>query len=679
LEISCLRLSGRLPNPNRNRRIWQSGGSLKKLGFFLNILIKILKIKELKKKLQTPVIFGILIAALAGFIIIGVRAAGGFQFLELAMYDFYIRFQPQLSKTDPRILLITLSETDIKKQGTHPIPDGILAKLLETVLSQKPRVIALDMYRDIPVNPGSEHLVKIFSEYQNIITVKKLGNKNTPGINQPYMVKDNSLVSSNDILVDSEGVVRRGLLFLDDGKEAYHSFALMVALNYLKAEGIAPKSDPFNPEFLRLGNTTFVPLEKNDGGYIRMDARGYQFLLDFSGAKNSFSSISISDILSGEFKPQNIKDKIVIIGSTAESLKDFFFIPFQRSGDLGQVISGVELHAVIVSQLIGIAMNNRKLMRFMKEPYEWLWIMVWSFSGYLMGLSLHSFPRFVLSNIAGFAAWILITFILFKNSLWVPVIPPAVAGLLSSILVTAYLSYQEKTQRAILMQLFCSHVSKDVAESLWEQRDQFIKDGRPSPRKVTATVLFTDLRGFTSISEKMDAEVLMEWLNEYMGAMVKIVRNHNGIVNKFIGDSIMAVFGVPILRESEKEINQDAVNAVRCAIEMGKELESLNALWSAQNRPTTTMRVGIYTGTLVVGSLGSSQRQEYTVIGDTVNVASRLEGFDKNFDADNICRILIGESTLQRLGNQFHTEKLTSVSLKGKDQKIIVYKVLPFE
>ncbi len=227
------------------------------------------------------------------------------------------------------------------------------------------------------------------------------------------------------------------------------------------------------------------------------------------------------------------------------------------------------------------------------------------------------------------------------------------------------------------MQLFCSHVSKDVAESLWEQRDQFIKDGRPSPRKVTATVLFTDLRGFTSISEKLDAEVLMEWLNEYMGTMVKIVRDNNGTVNKFIGDSIMAVFGVPILRESEEEINQDAVNAVRCAIEMGKELGRLNAVWSEQRRPTTTMRIGIYTGPLVVGSLGSSQRQEYTVIGDTVNVASRLESFDKNFDAENICRILIGESTLQRLGDQFYTEKLTSVSLKGKDQKLTVYKVVP--
>jgi len=489
-----------LTNPNRNRRIWQSGGSLnhriwqscgslKKLGFFMNILIKILKIKELKKKLQTPAIFGILIAVLAGFIIIGVRAAGGFQFLELAMYDFYIRFQPQISKTDPRILLITLSETDIQEQKKYPIPDGILAQLLETVLAQKPRVIALDMYRDIPVHPGSEALVKIFSENHDIITVKKLGNENTPGINQPYMINDSSMVSSNDILPDSDGVVRRGLLFSDDGKEVYHSFALMVALHYLKSKGIVPKPDPFNPEFLRLGNTTFVPLEKNDGCYIRMDARGYQFLLDFSGAKNQFYSISISDILSGKFKPEKIKNKIVIIGSTAESLKDFFFIPFQRSGDLGKVISGVELHASIVSQLLGIATDKRKLMRFMKEPYEWLWIMVWSFSGYLMGLSLHSFPRFVLSNIAGFAAWILVTFILFKNSFWVPVIPPAVAGLLSSILVTAYLSYQEKSQRAILMQLFCSHVSKDVAESLWEQRDQFIRDGRPSPRKVTATVL----------------------------------------------------------------------------------------------------------------------------------------------------------------------------------------------
>jgi adenylate cyclase len=255
-------------------------------------------------------------------------------------------------------------------------------------------------------------------------------------------------------------------------------------------------------------------------------------------------------------------------------------------------------------------------------------------------------------------------------------VPPAVGGLFSTVLVTTYLSYQEKLQRAILMRLFCSHVSKDVAESLWERRDQFLKDGRPLPQTVTATVLFTDLRGFTSVSEKLNAEELMEWLNEYMKAMVNIVRNNKGVVNKFIGDAIMVVFGVPIIRECEADICQDAVNAVGCAIEMGKELERLNLLWAEQQRPTVSMRVGIYTGSLVVGSLGSSQRQEYTVIGDTVNVASRLESFDKNFDTENICRILIGEPTRQCLGDQFEIEALTSVSLKGKVQKLMIYKVL---
>lgn len=169
---------------------------------------------------------------------------------------------------------------------------------------------------------------------------------------------------------------------------------------------------------------------------------------------------------------------------------------------------------------------------------------------------------------------------------------------------------------------------------------------------------------------------ILKWLNEYLDAMVKVVTDHGGVVNKFIGDAVMAVFGVPIARADENGIRQDAVNAVRCAVAMGKKLEELNEIWGRQNRPATKMRAGIHTGPLTVGSIGSTKRQEYTVIGDTVNIASRLESFDKDLDPDSTCRILIGESTRQYLGQEFETRQLPDVSLKGKEQTITIYQVL---
>jgi class 3 adenylate cyclase len=143
---------------------------------------------------------------------------------------------------------------------------------------------------------------------------------------------------------------------------------------------------------------------------------------------------------------------------------------------------------------------------------------------------------------------------------------------------------------------------KRVASALWEQRDQFLLGGRPRPQQITATVLFSDIHGFTSVSEKLPPERLMDWLNEYMEAMSQIVSAHHGVVNKYIGDAVMALFGAPLARTDEQEIAVDAVRAVECALAMRQEIARLNPLWVAKGLPEISIRVGIYTGPLVAGS-----------------------------------------------------------------------------
>jgi adenylate cyclase len=186
--------------------------------------------------------------------------------------------------------------------------------------------------------------------------------------------------------------------------------------------------------------------------------------------------------------------------------------------------------------------------------------------------------------------------------------------------------------------------------------------------------------GFTSVAEKRDPQAVMDWLNEYMEVMSQQVINHGGVIDKYIGDSIMAIFGVPLPRTTEAEIDQDAVNAVNCALAMEQTLIELNKRWQAQQLPTIGMRIGIFTGPLVAGSLGSVHRLEYTVIGDTVNTASRLDSFDKDYFtpeyAQAPCRIIIGEATRRRLHAQFATERIGEVSLRGKDQAMTVYCVM---
>jgi adenylate cyclase len=636
---------------------------------------------SLRRLLRSPLAASLVASVLVFLCIMGLRRAGYLESLELAAYDWYIRLRSDVSASDARIVLIAITERDIQNQGRWPLPDATLAQVLKILTRHQPRAIGLDIYRDIVVPPGREELDAILTGNRHIIAVMKLGEGGADGIQPPPVLKHTDQLGFSDIVVDPGGIVRRGLLFLDDGETAAHSFALRLALLYLQAEGIRPQADAFNPQHIRLGPTTIRPFEMNDGGYAGADARGYQFLLDFNGAREPFPSFSLTALLSGEMNPQAMKDKIVLIGVTAESVKDFFYTPYSRGLQTHQQMSGTELHGHIVSQLLRFALDGSSPVATVSDRHEEAWILLWSVMGGAIGLWVRSPWRFTLSAASGLLLLGLTDYLLFVRGWWIPSVPPAMAWLLSASIVTAYMSNQEKRQRALLMQLFSKYVpNKEVAEIIWQQRDQLLDGGRLRSQNLIATVLFTDLMGFTAVAEKHDPEAVMEWLNAYMEAMAQQVIDHGGVIDKYIGDSIMAIFGVPLPRNTEAEISRDAVNAVQCALAMERTLIQLNSGWREQQLPTIRMRIGIFTGPLVAGSLGSTQRLEYTVIGDTVNTASRLEGFDKDLfaldDLTNPCRIIIGEATLRRLGHQFETQNLGEVSLRGKDQKITVYSVI---
>jgi adenylate cyclase len=636
-------------------------------------------VRSVLKFSRSPFFVSLLIVVAVSIGILGLRNVGALEALELAVYDWCIRLRPEQSGPDPRIVLITVLEDDIRKQGRWPLTDDTLAQTLEIVTRYQPRSIAMDIYRDIPVPPGHERLNKILTGNGRIIAPSKFSDDPASTIPPPPALKDTEQVGFNDIPVDRDGIVRRGLLLMDVGEKTFYSFSFRQALLYLQAEGIAPQPDSSNPDHLKLGRVTLRPFESNDGSYVGADAGGYQILLDFKGLRAPFPSFSLTALLSGRVDPSLIKDKAVLIGVTTDSVKDSFYTPHSRGLQV-EPISGVALHAHIVSQLLRSALEGSRQVEVLSDKQEELWTLLWGIMGGAVGLWVRSPWRFSALSGAGLLSLGFAAYFAFLNGWWIPSVPPAMTWLFSAGLVTAYMSNREKQDRTVLMQLFSRHVSPEVADTIWEQREQFMHEGRLRSQKFTATVLFTDLKGFTTVSEKMDPQGLLDWLNTYMEAMVQVIIDHGGVIDNYIGDSIKADFGVPVPRTTESAIGEDAIAAVTCALAMEQELKRLNGLWREQKLPTVEMRVGIFTGPVVGGSLGSAKRLKYTTIGDTVNIASRLESFDKElFDpefADRSCRILIGEQTLRYLNHRFEIKSVGEAALKGKDEKVTVYRVV---
>lgn len=622
----------------------------------------------------------ILVGILCALSVIGLRSTSILEPLELTVYDWLIQSRPRVEGPDPRIVLIKVTEQDILKQGRWPITDGILAEALNRLVQFQPRAIGLDIYRDIPVDPGHADLNKVLVEHPQIIAVTKLGGGSVAGIPPPPALAGTEQVSFNDILIDSDGIVRRGLLFQEVGDETAYGFAIRLAMLFLAEEGIGPQPSPDDPEQLRLGPTTLRRFGPYDGGYVGADAGGYQILLDFHRGQNPPASFSLTDLLTDQINPDAIKNKIVLFGVTAESVPDLFHTPFSSGNDTGRMIPGVVVHAHVISQLLGAGLEGRRPIVTSDESLEWLWTILWALCGAGLGVWIRSPWRLALGSAGGLLILGIVVVVMFAQGWWIALVPPALAWVLSGSAVTVSVLSRERKERALLMHLFSKHVSGEVAEAVWRQREQFLQDGRPRPQQLTATVFFSDFKGYTAASEKMTPEALMDWVNAYLDVMAGLVIKHGGVIDDYAGDAIKANFGVPLPRNSEAEIAQDAVNAVTCALAMEQQMHRLNMKHLQDGLATVGMRIGIHTGLVVAGSVGTSERLKYTTVGDAVNTAARLESMDRDTVQEvpgrRSCRILIEENTKRYLGDRFVLDPIGEVTVKGKEQTLTVYRVI---
>ncbi len=635
------------------------------------------KLKHTVFPRNTLGIQGVLVAAI---LITGgtwaVRYWDGLQALELKVYDRFVRVRSQLDP-DPRLLIVGITEVDLRRLQRSTLSDKDLAQVLRLIQQEQPAVIGLDLYRDVPQHVGLSEL-RPQLQAENLIAITLLGDNENTSVPPPPNVPEER-VGFNDLINDSDGVVRRNLLFgaTPDGM-VYHSFSLRVAIAYLAQQNILPKPSDQNPEYLQLGAATFAPLKRNSGAYKTVDDAGYQVLLNYRADAAPARIVSVTDILTRKVPPDWIKDQIVLIGTVAPSSKDLFFTPYSAGNSVESKMAGINVHAQMVSQFLDAATDERPLFQYWPEWAEFGWMLAWALLGGTIAWQIrHTLVLIGVATVTA-AGLVLISYGIFQQGVWIPVVAPLIAMSATEAAMVTYRAQQAQRQQQMVMTLLGQNTSPEIARALWENRENLVSAGKLPGQKLTATLLFSDLKNFSTMAEQMPPEQLLLILNQYLGEMTEVVQSHNGIINKFTGDGLLAVFGVPIERMQTEEVATDAHNAVVSALKMGERLQTLNQIWRSQKLPELQMRVGIFTGPIVAGSLGGKDRMEYGVIGDSVNVASRLESCEKHRHK-GICRILITNHTLDLLdANQFEVEAWGLIELKGRQQPVQVYQVLDY-
>ncbi len=357
-----------------------------------------------------------------GIPIMLLRFVGGWQGSEWAMWDQFVRWRP-LQARDPRIAIVTITEPDIQKYR-WPLSDKTLAQVLMNIKDQNPRAIGLDIVRDISIEPGSQTLSTVFQSTPNLFGIEKVIDS---VVAPPPLLRDRAQVGFADIIQDYDGKIRRALLATHgQKKEDTQSFAVKLALFYLESHNVHLQTLSNNQ--FRLGKALYLPFKGNDGAYIQPDAGGYQLLINFRGTERDFDTVSLDKVLSNQIPEDFFRDRIVLIGATAESLKDFFDTPY--SGGLfpnPDPMPGVVLHANIVSQILSTALDGQPLIYSWPDPVEYGWIILWALIG--AGFSWWSkSPSTILLNITVLGAGLMIgSYAIFLQGLWIPVIPPLIA------------------------------------------------------------------------------------------------------------------------------------------------------------------------------------------------------------------------------------------------------------
>jgi adenylate cyclase len=656
---------------------------------------------------------GLGLGALAAVIVLGLAASADLlDRLELTTYDWRMRLAVDPASLNKDIVLVKIDDASIRQMagtfGRWPWPRLALSFGIDFLRRGPAKVVAVDL-----ILAEQDHVVESYrfdqeqwsaaqSERALVDSVRAAGSvimladavyegvvggtrdpnaatwqgsvfhagplaEPRPLVLPPFqaLADASAGLGHNFLTRDDDGPARRMAPFIRSEGRELPSLGVAAAL---RAGGFKASDVSADGESLRIGDRR-VPLVRrrvgdHDQRTMLINYKAPALVRNAAGemetAYPSYGFVELfgaeQDILEGKtprLDPALFKDKIVFIGLTASGLLDVFGTPL--SNEQNGSMPGIQLHASMADSIL----SNR----FIRPATSRSRIAAVLIVALAIGM-LAAFLPFTTAAVASLAilgGWTWFTVGAFESGLWLNLVQPVAVGALALFFGTAYQYFVEGKEKRKVARLFGRYVSRDVYSQLMANPDQAELGGK----RREMTVLFSDIRGFTSVTERGDPEELVRQLNEYFTRMVEIVFRHKGTVDKFVGDMVMALFSAPL------DDTDHANNAVQAAVDMVAELGELNRGWAAKGMTQLDIGIGVNSGDMIAGNIGSSSIMSYTVIGDNVNLGARLESLNKDYKT----RIIISEATRARLTGEFSTRPLGDVIVKGKSKAVQIFEV----
>jgi adenylate cyclase len=473
----------------------------------------------------------------------------------------------------------------------------------------------------------------------------------TYGANLPEFQQSAAGAGHFNPVVDLDGISRRVPMLAEYNGQYYEALSLAVVRTLLGSPRIAPGY----PQEGLFANRSYAGLEWLDlpGGQGTVRVPVDEVLatsIPYHGYKGSFPYLSIADVLADRISPEQLQNRIVLVGTTAPGLMDL------RATPVGATYPGVEIHANLIAGMLDGTIKQKPAYVLGAD------VVFLVITGGVMVLLLPLLPPFRAAVVSLGVLLFLITVNLAFWQFGHTVLPLASGLILVLVLFAFNMSwgyFVESRSKRQFTDLFGRYVPPELVDEMARDPERYSMEGR----RAELTVLFSDIRGFTTLAEDMPPDQLAALMNEYLGAMTEVVRRQRGTLDKYIGDAIMAFWGAPVAEP------RHAAKAVRCALEMQAALPELNRRLVAKGWPALSIGVGINTGVMTVGDMGSPVRMAYTVMGDAVNLASRLEGITRRYDVG----IIVGESTREALKGQFVFRELDRARVRGKEEPVAIY------
>jgi adenylate cyclase len=560
---------------------------------------------------------------------------------ELAAEDALFRIRGPLHEDSP-VVIVAIDDASFSATGLRwPWSRNYVAQIIDAVSEGNPSAIAIDLFfYDESIPEEDNALAEAITNAGNVVLVSHITFQDDEGIalqqwNRPLPSLEEAAAATGltNFPRDIDGSVRRLVVSQEHAGQQLYSWTVHLVRLYNNEDNITIVS----------GNEAWI------GNWL-VELYGGFLVVNYRGPAGSIPFYSAYQVADGTIPPQSFAGKIVLIGVTSETLHDSYATPFGSSPPM----PGVEINANAVETILSG--------RYIHPPTSTTTLLIailTALVGIVLSLRLRPLAGLFITIVLflGFAA--LSAFLFIKTRTILSIVSPLLSLGITFVVGTSIQLYEEQRQRAHVRALFDRYVSPTVIDQMLEQPESVALGGQ----RRELTVLFSDIRGFTSLAEQLPPDDVVTILNEYLSAMTEIVFQHEGMVDKFEGDAILAVFNAPL------SVDGHATKAVHCAIAMMDRLATMQADWEATGRQPLQIGIGINTGEAFVGNIGSTQRMEYTVIGDTVNLAARLQDLTKDYNVP----ILFSEATRDNLASDIPSQFVTTAHVKGRVQAANIY------